>query len=140
PRTGPMAALSLKAFSGKVESGFPSENAAASMKHFHKEVVPRRRDGTRLRPYDRRRAQRNGEAALSPLEHEREVAGIRIIEQQARAFVEQVGIDVVGFTQRDPPLPDRTLGLDGGKVEGQLRNILVEIPLGDQTVLARIGI
>src|ERR1700730_13649623 len=94
------------------------------------------------RLYSRQRAQRNAATVLtlSPLEHEREVAGIGVIEQQARALVEQVGIDIVGFQQRDPPLPNRALGLDGIELQGQLRDILVEIPLGDQSVFARIGI
>jgi hypothetical protein len=35
-----MAALPHKAFSGKVESGFPSENAAKSMKHFQEKWNP----------------------------------------------------------------------------------------------------
>jgi hypothetical protein len=34
-----MAALPLKAFSGKVESGFPSENADKSMKHFQERLA-----------------------------------------------------------------------------------------------------
>jgi hypothetical protein len=34
-----MAALSLKAFSGKVESAFPSENATQSMQHFQEKPV-----------------------------------------------------------------------------------------------------
>jgi hypothetical protein len=35
-----MAALPLKAFSPKVESGFPSENAVKSMKHFQAKAGP----------------------------------------------------------------------------------------------------
>jgi hypothetical protein len=35
-----MAALPLRAFSGKVEFGFPSENAAKSMKHFQEKLAP----------------------------------------------------------------------------------------------------
>jgi hypothetical protein len=35
-----MAALPLKAFSGKVESGFPSENAAKSQ-HFQESLAAR---------------------------------------------------------------------------------------------------
>jgi hypothetical protein len=34
-----MAALPLKAFSGKVESAFPSENATESMKHVQEKPV-----------------------------------------------------------------------------------------------------
>jgi hypothetical protein len=39
-----MAAPPHKAFSGKVESGFPSENAAKSMKHFQ-EMLARAKAG-----------------------------------------------------------------------------------------------
>jgi hypothetical protein len=35
-----MAALPHKAFSGKVESGCPSENAVKSMKHFQEKLAP----------------------------------------------------------------------------------------------------
>jgi hypothetical protein len=34
-----MAAPPLKAFSGKVESGFPLENATKSMKHFQEKLA-----------------------------------------------------------------------------------------------------
>jgi len=77
---------------------------------------------------------------LSPLEHKREVAGIGVVEQQACPLVEQVGVDIVRLQQRDSSLPNRTRGFDAVELEGQLRDILVEIPLGDQAMLARIGI
>src|SRR5690348_7804757 len=67
-----------------------------------------------------------------------EVMRVGKIEERARPLVEHIRIDAAGFEQRNPSLPACPLVLEFRKLHVQFGDLLVEILLGEQPVVARI--
>src|SRR6266545_314524 len=82
----------------------------------------------------------NAKGRSPPLEHQRQVTGVHIVEQRTGALVEHVGVEAFGLEQRDAPLPNRPLGLEGRKLDRELCDLLVEIVPGLEPVIAGIGV
>src|SRR5262249_52640762 len=81
-----------------------------------------------------------GSGPSLPLEQEGEVAGIRIVQERAGALVEDVGVEAFGPEQRYAPLPIGALGLQRRKLGREPGDLLVEVVLGLEPVIAGIGV
>ena len=67
--------------------------------------------------------------------HQRQIVGVDIIEQRAGAFVEHVGIDIVGLKQRNAPVPLRMFDLETVEFGGERRRLPVDDFLGLEPAL-----
>jgi hypothetical protein len=63
-----------------------------------------------------------------------------IIEQSPGAFIEHVGIELVRFQQRDPPLPLSALELEAIEFARKRHHLLVNVLLGLEAAVAAVGI
>src|SRR4029077_16086927 len=77
---------------------------------------------------------------MSPGEHQSEVVWRHVIEQRAGLLVEHVGIELAGPQQRHAALPLGALALEVVEIGGQRDDLLVEVFLGLEPVIAAIGV
>jgi hypothetical protein len=62
------------------------------------------------------------------------------VEHSPGAFIQHVGINALGFQQRNPMLPLGALGLELGQLSAEFGILLIEFLLGEQPVISGVGV
>ncbi len=74
------------------------------------------------------------------VKHQRQIVRVGVVEKRPGAFIQHIGIEIIGLQQRNTPFPLRLFGLEAIELSGERRHLPFDVLFGFKAAIAIIRI